>query len=178
MHTGNRVHKLAVLAGMVPGLLQVTLLLWPAMYQSIFGRFLLLQLSGVGSVLIINFLLALFDVVTRIGSRGGGGLLLRALYGKRIAEVMSASQELNQLRLAGHFARTISEHAGIVVSATILSFGGVTGGLSLDFAAQVLLQGWVLQHILLLTCTQKLLVPAASTHMLVTSVLEDVLQLE
>ncbi|KAK9816972.1 hypothetical protein WJX72_007636 [[Myrmecia] bisecta] len=52
MHTASHI-------GPVPNLMQVTFLVWPEIYKAVFGRFLLLQLSGVGNVLIINLILVL-----------------------------------------------------------------------------------------------------------------------
>ena len=56
-------------AGPVPNLMQTALYLWPYMYNSIYGRFLLLQLGGVGSVLILNLLMSLFSIVSHLSSR-------------------------------------------------------------------------------------------------------------
>ena len=55
--------------GPVPNLMQTALYLWPYMYNSIYGRFLLLQLGGVGSVLILNILMSLYGLVGRMTSR-------------------------------------------------------------------------------------------------------------
>lgn len=43
--------------------------MWPAMYSSIYGRFLLLQLSGVGDVLVLNIILSLYDIVVGLSTR-------------------------------------------------------------------------------------------------------------
>ena len=59
----------AVAAGPVPNLMQTALYLWPYMYNSIYGRFLLLQLGGVGSVLVLNLLMSLFSIVGNLSSR-------------------------------------------------------------------------------------------------------------
>ena len=56
-------------AGPVPNLMQTALYLWPYMYNSIYGRFLLLQLGGVGSVLVLNLLMSLFSIVSHLSSR-------------------------------------------------------------------------------------------------------------
>ena len=57
----------------------------------------------------------------------GNGLLLQAMYGTRTAEAISATNTMNQIRLAELFATTIAEHAGIVAASAIYSFGGVSG---------------------------------------------------
>ena len=64
--------------------MQTALYLWPYMYNSIYGRFLLLQLGGVGSVLVLNILMACFGLVGRMTNRracvsvGGGGAAMQA----------------------------------------------------------------------------------------------------
>ena len=57
------------IAGPVPNLMQTSLYIWPFMYNSIYGRFLLLQLAGVGDVLVLNVILSLYDVVGRLSTR-------------------------------------------------------------------------------------------------------------
>lgn len=56
-------------AGPVPNLMQTSLYIWPYMYNSIYGRFLLLQLGGVGDVLVLNVIISLYDLASRLGSR-------------------------------------------------------------------------------------------------------------
>ncbi len=60
----------------------------------------------------------------------GSGLLLPAMYGTRTAEAISATNTMNQIRLAELFASTIAEHTGIVAASAIYSFGGVSGALA------------------------------------------------
>ncbi len=57
----------------------------------------------------------------------GSGLLLQLMYGSRTAEAISATNTMNQIRLAEVFANTIAEHAGIVAASAIYSFGHVSG---------------------------------------------------
>ena len=57
----------------------------------------------------------------------GSGLLLQLMYGSRTAEALSATDAMNQIRLAEIFASTIAEHAGIVAASAIYSFGRVSG---------------------------------------------------
>ena len=57
----------------------------------------------------------------------GSGLLLQLMYGARTAEALSATDAMNQIRLAELFASTIAEHAGIVAASAIYSFGRVSG---------------------------------------------------
>ena len=49
------------------------------------------------------------------------------MYGARTAEALSATDAMNQIRLAELFASTIAEHAGIVAASAIYSFGRVSG---------------------------------------------------
>lgn len=57
----------------------------------------------------------------------GSGVLLHLMYGSRAAEAISATDTMNQIRLAELFASTIAEHAGIVAASAIYSFGRVSG---------------------------------------------------
>ena len=54
-------------------------------------------------------------------------MLLQLMYGSRTAEAISATNTMNQIRLAELFASTIAEHAGIVAASAIYSFGRVSG---------------------------------------------------
>ena len=49
------------------------------------------------------------------------------MYGSRTAEAISATDIMNQIRLAELFATIIAEHAGIVAASAIYSFGRVSG---------------------------------------------------
>lgn len=49
--------------------MQAVLWLWPAMYRSIYGRFLLLQLDSSSSVAILGVLLSILSVASRLCSR-------------------------------------------------------------------------------------------------------------
>lgn len=51
--------------------MQVSLYIWPYLYSSVYGRFLLLQLAGVGDVLVLNILISMYELVTRLSSRCG-----------------------------------------------------------------------------------------------------------
>ena len=74
-------------AGTVPHLQQVVFLYYPYIYKSVFGRFLLLQLSKSTSVMALNYLLVLLDVIGRLASRNADMMLLRLMYGRRPAQV-------------------------------------------------------------------------------------------
>ena len=113
-------------AGPVPDLMQVVMYFWPEMYKALFGRFLLLQLSNSGNVVTLNVQLALLSFVGRIADRSFGGLALKAMYGSRAADAFTASREMTQLRTAQLVAAMISDHVGILASAAIYYFGGVS----------------------------------------------------
>ena len=60
-------------------MMQTAIYIWPYMYNSLYGRFLLLQLGGTGNVLILNILISLYSVVGTLASRSTLGLLLKLL---------------------------------------------------------------------------------------------------
>jgi hypothetical protein len=100
--------------------------IFPMMYRAFFGRFLLLQLSGAGSVGLLNVMLALMGVISRLGSRSVGGIVLTLMYGSRTAEAIQATTEMNQIRHSMAFARMISEYSGILCSATMYTFAKIS----------------------------------------------------
>lgn len=65
------------------------------------------------------------------------------MYGVRTAEAMMATRLIKQIRMAEMFAKIISEHAGILCAAAILSCGRVTGEMSASEASAQHL--WLLQ---------------------------------
>lgn len=60
-------------------MMQTTMYIWPYMYNSLYGRFLLLQLGGTGNVLIINLLLSLVSIVGKLASRSSLGFLMKLM---------------------------------------------------------------------------------------------------
>ena len=68
----------------------------------------------------------------------GSGMLLQLMYGSRTAEAISATNTMNQIRLAELFASTIAEHAGIVAASAIYSFGRVSGDTTVRTAVIIL----------------------------------------
>ena len=93
----------------------------------------LLVAAGVGSVLLLNVLLALLDIVGRLASRTQGFLMLKSMYGNRTAEAISALPEMDATRLAMRLSHTMTDHAGIVAASAILSFARVSGNPSLAY---------------------------------------------
>lgn len=66
-------------AGEVPNMMQTVIYIWPYMYNSLYGRFLLLQLGGTGNVLILNLLICLYSIVGKLSSRSSLGLLMKLM---------------------------------------------------------------------------------------------------
>lgn len=66
-------------AGEVPNLMHTVIYIWPYMYNSLYGRFLLLQLGGTGNVLVLNLLICLVSTVGKVSSRSSLALLLKLL---------------------------------------------------------------------------------------------------
>lgn len=54
-------------AGNVPDLTQSLFLIYPLLYSAVYGRFLLIQLSNVGSIIVQNGMQAFWQVRTRDG---------------------------------------------------------------------------------------------------------------
>ena len=61
-------------------MMQTIIYIWPYMYNSLYGRFLLLQLGGTGNVLILNVLICLYSFVGKVASRSSLGLLMKLMY--------------------------------------------------------------------------------------------------
>jgi hypothetical protein len=59
-------------AGAVPNLMQAVLWIWPVMYKSIYGRFLLLQLGTAGNIVLLNVLISVFNIGSRLATRQVG----------------------------------------------------------------------------------------------------------
>lgn len=49
--------------------MQAVLWIWPVMYKSIYGRFLLLQLGPTSNIVALNMLISVFNVASRLSSR-------------------------------------------------------------------------------------------------------------
>lgn len=60
---------------------------YPYMYKAMYGRFLLLQLSGGSGIIMLNFLVCMLDLIGRLASRNADMMLLRLIYGRRVAQV-------------------------------------------------------------------------------------------
>jgi hypothetical protein len=126
MHTGRYV-------GRTQPLMHATMFVWPAMYGAVYGRFLLAQLDTAGSVAALNVQLALVGLAGRLGARGVSWPL-KLMYGGRTAEAYEASADARQLRVTRWLVNIMAEHAGIVCSAAIYTFGAVSRALLRDFS--------------------------------------------
>ncbi len=67
--------------------LQAVLFTYPYMYKALYGRFLLLQLSNGSGIIMLNFLVCMLDLIGRLASRNADMMLLRLMYGRRVAQV-------------------------------------------------------------------------------------------
>jgi hypothetical protein len=76
--------------GRVPDLAHTCFLVWPMLYSSLYGRFLLLQLDNVGSVVLIDFMMACFEITGMLVDRGKDQGWLKLLYGDRANYAMQA----------------------------------------------------------------------------------------
>ena len=56
-------------AGAVDNLMPSVLWIWPVMYKSIYGRFLLLQLGTTSNVVILNVLISVYNLAGRLANR-------------------------------------------------------------------------------------------------------------
>ena len=49
--------------------MQAVLWIWPVMYKSIYGRFLLLQLGTTSNIVILNVLISVYNLAGRLANR-------------------------------------------------------------------------------------------------------------
>lgn len=89
--------------GRVKDMTQVCFVVWPVLYSSLYGRFLLLQLSNVGSVVVMNFMFACFDIAGALADRGSDAWWLKLLYGSERAKDAMQSTYVSVL------AKTVQE---------------------------------------------------------------------
>ena len=62
------------------------------LYASLYGRFLLLQLENVGSVVVLNFMLACFAIAGALNDRGSDAWWLTTIYGgERVKDAIQAT---------------------------------------------------------------------------------------
>lgn len=67
--------------------MQVAFFVWPYIYKSIYGRFLLLQFSTITAVVTLNLIIVIFDIVGRLATYNGDIGIVRVMYGLRPGQV-------------------------------------------------------------------------------------------
>jgi len=75
-------------------MVHVVMLYYPYIFKSVYGRFLLLQLSKDTSVMALNYIICLLDLIARLATRNADTLLLRIIYGKRTAQARNPYKAL------------------------------------------------------------------------------------
>jgi hypothetical protein len=73
--------------GPSPNLQAASYFVFPEVYKTIFGRFLLLSFSKPQSVILLNVTIAIFDLVGRLSTYNGDIYITRLIYGLRPAQV-------------------------------------------------------------------------------------------
>ncbi len=111
--------------GRVKDLTQTCFIIWPLLYSSLYGRFLLLQLESVGSVVVLNFMFACFNIAGVLDSRGSDSWWLTLLYGERAKDAIQATKVVDEMELVYQLASNMMEGASILAASALLSFGGV-----------------------------------------------------
>ncbi|PSC73068.1 sodium:proline symporter [Micractinium conductrix] len=103
----------------------IVFLAWPYLYNQMYGRFLLLQLDSVGSVLVMNLIFACFDLAGKLSDRASDSLLLKLLYGERGRDALTALRDTDDRHMTEVFTSWTFEMSSIFAASAILSFGGV-----------------------------------------------------
>lgn len=111
--------------GRVKDLKQTCFIVWPLLYSSLYGRFLLLQLENVGSVVVLNFMFACFHIAGALDDRGSDCWWLDLMYGQRAKYVLQATKVVDEMELVSQLATSMMEGASILAASALLSFGGV-----------------------------------------------------
>lgn len=111
--------------GRVKDITQTCFIVWPLLYSSVYGRFLLLELESVGSVVVLNFMFACFHIAGALDDRGSDNLWLTLMHGKRAADAMEATKVVDEMALVDQLATSMMEGASILAASALLSFGGV-----------------------------------------------------
>lgn len=111
--------------GRVKDLTQTCFIIWPLLYSSLYGRFLLLQLDSVGSVVVLNFMFACFNIAGELDNRGSDAWWLSLIYGERAKDAMQATKVVDEMELVNQLATNMMEGASILAASALLSFGGV-----------------------------------------------------
>ena len=111
--------------GHVDNLKHMSFLVWPILYSTLYGRFLLLQLEDVGSIIVMNFLFACISISFQLHGRGADALWLGWMYGKRARDAMEVSQDVDEQTLAQNLSFYAMEMGSILSASALLTFGSV-----------------------------------------------------
>lgn len=111
--------------GRIKDLTQACFLIWPVLYSSLYGRFLLLQMNSVGSIIVVNFMMSCFQIAGELNDRGSDDLWLGMLYGRRAIDAIQSVRDVDEMELLSQLTGNMMEVASIVASAALLSFGGI-----------------------------------------------------
>lgn len=111
--------------GSVDNLKQTAFMVWPILYSTLYGRFLLLQLEDAGSIIMMNFLFACVQLGLMLQGRGSDALWLGWLYGKRARDAMEVSMEVDEEAMAYLFGFYAMEMGSILAASALLTFGSV-----------------------------------------------------
>lgn len=112
--------------GHVDNLKQMGFLVWPVLYATLYGRFLLLQLEDVGSIIMMNFLIACVSIGLQLQGRGSDNLWLGWMYGRKARDAMEVSMDVDEYAMVQTFSLFAMEMASILAASALLTFGRVT----------------------------------------------------
>mgnify|MGYP006878997505 CR=1 FL=1 len=111
--------------GSVDNLKQTAFMVWPVLYSTLYGRFLLLQLEDAGSIIMMNLLFACVQLGLVLQGRGSDATWLGWMYGKRARDAMEVSMDVDEDAMARGFSFFAMEMGSILASSALLSFGAV-----------------------------------------------------
>lgn len=102
------------------------LYIWPLMYKSIYGRFLLATLDTAGSVAVLNLIMAFVGLAARVASRTPGAVRVKASYGATAAEAVEGDPAVASARAAKRALGGLAELCGVACTAAVYTFGRVS----------------------------------------------------
>jgi hypothetical protein len=111
--------------GHVDNLQQTIYMIWPMVYSSLYGRFLLLQLEDIGSVIFVDFLLNAFELCYKLVERSEDEFWLSFVFGKRYRNAHTACIDRDEMEMTEKLTKTTMEMGSIMAASAVLSFGGV-----------------------------------------------------
>ncbi|KAI3430420.1 hypothetical protein D9Q98_005015 [Chlorella vulgaris] len=111
--------------GYIPDLRAAVFLNWPLIYATMYGRFLLLQMDSMSSVVIFNLIFAFVELASCLDDRGSDHFLLKLMYGERTRDAMLANRLTDDQRTMDIWMELMMEFSSIFAASAILSLGGV-----------------------------------------------------